>query len=488
MSSVKLNTTGGSGGSVALKGPASTTGDGDIELTLPVDDGTANQYLKTDGNGITSWGTVSSTPEGTAILSTGVSGTSSYLRADGDGTSSWQTVAGGIPDIGNTVTGAFALDRSQTIKIDAGQYLWLTADQYVDIDAGQYMDIDVTQYMDIDVTQFFDLHTAQYAKINANQGVALWHNGAKKIETQVDGARITGGQYTSELELYTSDGTQRGQIYVTNGNDAFFKAGHGDTYLKYVYNGAVELYHDNIKRFETTSNGATIAGDLGDNGGGKTGKVYSNYWVHRHGQSGGVAQNESEAMFIYGGLHFFGDYITMSNSNFSHGLTGNRSYAMLAVHQEGSGAAIHAEDGAITEASDYRIKENVNVLGSGIDKVKALKPITYTLKKSWKPSGNGEIYHGFIAHEVDETLSGITGIVCGKKDAMAPELYSVKDEEEGRIPAGKKVMDETGNMTTDMDIQSVDYGKLTPILTAALKEAIAKIEILETKVAALEAG
>ena len=36
-------------------------------------------------------------------------------------------------------------------------------------------------------------------------------------------------------------------------------------------------------------------------------------------------------------------------------------------------------------------------------------------------------------------------------------------------------------------MQSMDYGRITPLLTAALKEAIAKIETLETKVAALEA-
>ena len=55
MSTIKLNTTGGSGGSVALKGPASTTGNADIELTLPQNDGNANQLLKTDGSGTLSW-------------------------------------------------------------------------------------------------------------------------------------------------------------------------------------------------------------------------------------------------------------------------------------------------------------------------------------------------------------------------------------------------------------------------------------------------
>ena len=40
---------------------------------------------------------------------------------------------------------------------------------------------------------------------------------------------------------------------------------------------------------------------------------------------------------------------------------------------------------------------------------------------------------------------------------------------------------------TNIKSQSMDYGKLTPLLTKALQEAIAKIEALETKVAALEA-
>ena len=37
-----------------------------------------------------------------------------------------------------------------------------------------------------------------------------------------------------------------------------------------------------------------------------------------------------------------------------------------------------------------------------------------------------------------------------------------------------------------MDIQQVDYGNLTPLLTAALQEAIEKIETLQAEVAALK--
>ena len=65
---------------------------------------------------------------------------------------------------------------------------------------------------------------------------------------------------------------------------------------------------------------------------------------------------------------------------------------------------------------------------------------------------------GFVAHEV---ASIVPEAVVGEKDAV----------------------DSNGNI----DPQALDQAKLVPVLTAALQEAIAKIEVLETKVAALEA-
>ena len=43
-------------------------------------------------------------------------------------------------------------------------------------------------------------------------------------------------------------------------------------------------------------------------------------------------------------------------------------------------------------------------------------------------------------------------------------------------------------MAVTWNVVSLDATKLIPILTAGLKEAISKIETLETKVAALEAA
>ena len=38
----------------------------------------------------------------------------------------------------------------------------------------------------------------------------------------------------------------------------------------------------------------------------------------------------------------------------------------------------------------------------------------------------------------------------------------------------------------DMIVQAIDYGEFTPLLTAAMKELIAKVETLEAEVAALK--
>ena len=126
--------------------------------------------------------------------------------------------------------------------------------------------------------------------------------------------------------------------------------------------------------------------------------------------------------------------------------------------------------------SDYRLKENVAPMSGSIDRLKQLKPSTW----SWINGGNGE---GFIAHEAQTV---IPEAVTGEKDAMRTEEYEV-------TPA---VTDDEGNVTTAAvmgtrevpDYQAIDQSKLVPLLTAALQEAITKIENLETRIQALESA
>ncbi len=109
---------------------------------------------------------------------------------------------------------------------------------------------------------------------------------------------------------------------------------------------------------------------------------------------------------------------------------------------------------AYNTSSDYRLKENVSYDFDATTRLKQLKPCIF----NWIDDEDNTPVDGFLAHEVSSVVpEAITG---------------TKDE-----------VDDNG----DAVMQGIDQSKLVPLLTAALQEAIAKIETLETKVAALEA-
>ena len=127
-------------------------------------------------------------------------------------------------------------------------------------------------------------------------------------------------------------------------------------------------------------------------------------------------------------------------------------------------------------SSDYRLKENQTLISDGITRLKTLKPYRFNFKAT-----PDQTVDGFFAHEV----TAVPESIFGTKDAMAPETFY---EEGDTLPSGKKVGDVKTYSSSEIAPQQIDQAKLVPLLTAALQEAIAKIETLETKVAALEAG
>jgi hypothetical protein len=130
---------------------------------------------------------------------------------------------------------------------------------------------------------------------------------------------------------------------------------------------------------------------------------------------------------------------------------------------------------AYNTSSDYRLKENVALMSGSIDRIKQLKPSTW----SWKLDGShGE---GFIAHEAQTV---VPEAVTGTKDAMRTEEYEVTPA----VLDDDSVVTEAVMGTREVpDYQGIDQSKLVPLLTAALQEAITKIEDLETRIQALEA-
>jgi len=102
--------------------------------------------------------------------------------------------------------------------------------------------------------------------------------------------------------------------------------------------------------------------------------------------------------------------------------------------------------GTLSQASDYRIKENVVNLTYGIYDIKKIRPVKYNMV------GNNEECVGFIAHELQEII---------------PELVSgVKDG-----------IDEEGEYIT----QKVNYSQLTAILVKGMQEQNEIIDELKNK-------
>jgi len=65
---------------------------------------------------------------------------------------------------------------------------------------------------------------------------------------------------------YLRVGTSSGILYL-DGNNTYIRSGDGGEYqAKFIDNGQVELFYNNVKKFETTDTGATITGKLIVNG------------------------------------------------------------------------------------------------------------------------------------------------------------------------------------------------------------------------------
>ena len=133
---------------------------------------------------------------------------------------------------------------------------------------------------------------------------------------------------------------------------------------------------------------------------------------------------------------------------------------------------------AYNTSSDYRLKENVVDVTDGIVRVKQLQPRKFNFIADADTTVDG-----FLAHEAQTV---VPEAITGEKDAMKDEEYEVTPAVEASegVDAVPAVM---GTRSVP-DYQGIDQSKLVPLLTAALQEAITKIETLETKVAALEAA
>ena len=155
-----------------------------------------------------------------------------------------------------------------------------------------------------------------------------------------------------------------------------------------------------------------------------------------------------------GYLYKFSDGVTyISNTNASFRLNRSAAGNIIEFRQGGEASvsgkiAVNGLTTSYVTSSDYRLKENVVPIGEAANRLKLLRPSQFNFKI--EPS---VVVDGFIAHEVEEV---VPEAVSGVKDAV---------DEHGEI-----------------DPQGIDQSKLVPLLTAALQEALARIETLEAEV------
>lgn len=167
------------------------------------------------------------------------------------------------------------------------------------------------------------------------------------------------------------------------------------------------------------------------------------------------------------GVVYIGGSTTRAKVNVERGDASSYNYASISVSNQPDHFVFYNDStvtGSITRSggtgvnyntsSDHRLKENVADMTGAIDRVKSLAPKRFN----------------FIA-DADTTVDGF---LAHEAQAVVPEAVTGTHNE----------VDDDGNAV----MQGIDQSKLVPLLTGALQEAIAKIEALETKVAALEAG
>jgi hypothetical protein len=172
-------------------------------------------------------------------------------------------------------------------------------------------------------------------------------------------------------------------------------------------------------------------------------------------------------------------------------------HRIIFVNGNGTVGIISTNGSATTYAtsSDYRLKENVVPMTGSIDRVKALKPSRFNFIVD-----ADKTVDGFLAHEAQAV---VPECVTGTKDAMRDEDYEVTaavyediiiaavlDEEGNELEAERteqRLVSEAVMGTRSVpDYQGIDQSKLVPLLTAALQEALNKIDAMEIRLAALE--
>tara|TARA_R100000008_G_scaffold21208_1_gene11146 strand:+ start:1109 stop:3067 length:1959 start_codon:yes stop_codon:yes gene_type:complete len=232
--------------------------------------GSNGQVLSIDGSGNLQWGNDANAPEGTAVLSTGESGTTKYLRVDGDGTCSWQlavdatktTLTGSTDNTITTVTGANAIQGEANLTFDgstlalAGNMQFTAANAQIEFNnGGPRFWSPAANTLTIHTGGGFDSTDYERLRVDSSGNVGI---GTTSPTARLDVRRGDEDGKIAEFHTSTGFGFELGSsqtvAYIASGNAQIF-------HLK-THNGTNSLERLTIKSDGKVGIGTTSPEDL----------------------------------------------------------------------------------------------------------------------------------------------------------------------------------------------------------------------------------
>ena len=338
---------------------------------------------------------------------------------------------------------------------------------------------------------------------NVDGSVDLYYDNSAKLATTSTGIDVTGTVTATTLQttaggtVTTASGNDLNIVYPA-GRSLFIKEG-SETHVSVDNAGNVGIGKSPATRLNVEGDWVSNTGQLCVDG--ASGQTYSgmsirnngtleSLWYHDNSLNTVNLLTHSDPLVFWtanvkrmritaaGGIQIGTDSAIASGDaaqwNMMNGSTGVFHRFLWAGATLGS-ITINGSAVAYNTSSDYRLKTDAQPMIGASARVQALNPVNF----EWIASGDR--VDGFLAHEAQAV---VPESVTGTKDAMMEEEYEV-------TPA---VLDDDGNETTPAvmgtrsvpAMQGIDQSKMVPLLTAALQEALNKIDTMETRLAALE--
>jgi len=276
------------------------------------------------------------------------------------------------------------------------------------------------------------LDMSEAGKATFNAGIMLPDNGKLTLGAGEDLQIYHDGNNS----IISDSGT--GGLFLRGTDTVDIQSALGHNYLKSTISAGTQIYHNNTEKFATVSGGIKVTGNIENASGDLVVDVVGGIILDADdngtvsfkdaGTRYGYIEKSSDSMLIQATISD-GDMIFKGND-------GGSTITALTLNMSDAGAATFNNN--VTAYSDERLKDNIQTLESGLDKVNQLRGVTYT--KDEKEN------IGVIAQEVEKIL---------------PEIVLTADDE--------------------MGTKSVDYSRLTAVLIEAVKELSAKLEKLENK-------